>query len=133
MGDRLQGRVVVVVGGGQTPGETIGNGRAAAILYAREGARVLVVDRVLLSAEHTVAMIRDEGGEAVAHAADITDAGLVRDHPGGSRSRRSARSTCSTTTSGSAAAISRRRGSRRTRGSGSSTSTCRRCGGRARR
>jgi NAD(P)-dependent dehydrogenase (short-subunit alcohol dehydrogenase family) len=74
MGDRLHGRVVVVVGGGQTPGETIGNGRASAILYAREGARVVVVDRVLSSADETVAMIRDEGGEAMAHAADITDA-----------------------------------------------------------
>jgi NAD(P)-dependent dehydrogenase (short-subunit alcohol dehydrogenase family) len=74
MGDRLHGRVVVVVGGGQTPGETIGNGRAAAIVYAREGARVVVVDRVLMSAEDTVSMIRDEGGEAIAHVADITDA-----------------------------------------------------------
>lgn len=74
MGDRLSGRVAVVVGGGQTPGETIGNGRAAAMLYAREGARVVVVDRVLTSAADTVAMIRDEGGEAVAHEADITDA-----------------------------------------------------------
>jgi NAD(P)-dependent dehydrogenase (short-subunit alcohol dehydrogenase family) len=73
MGDRLQGRVAVVVGGGQTPGETIGNGRATAIVYAREGARVVVVDRVLVSAEDTVTMIRDEGGEAFAHAADITD------------------------------------------------------------
>jgi NAD(P)-dependent dehydrogenase (short-subunit alcohol dehydrogenase family) len=73
MGDRLRGRVAVVVGGGQTPGETIGNGRAAAILYAREGARVVVVDRVLASAQDTVTMIRDEGGEAVAHEADITD------------------------------------------------------------
>ena len=82
MGDRLHGRVVVVVGGGQTPGETIGNGRAAAIVYAREGARVVVVDRVLMSAEDTVAMIRDEGGEAIAHVADITDASIVRNHPG---------------------------------------------------
>lgn len=73
MGDRLQGRVVVVVGGGQTPGETIGNGRASAMLYAREGARVVVVDQVLISAEDTVAMIHDEGGEATAHVADITD------------------------------------------------------------
>jgi len=74
MGDRLHRRVVVVVGGGQTPGETIGNGRAAAIVYAREGARVVVVDRVLMSAEDTVSMIRDEGGDAIAHVADITDA-----------------------------------------------------------
>ncbi|MCU1504185.1 MAG: hypothetical protein JWM12_3539 [Ilumatobacteraceae bacterium] len=73
MGDRLQGRVAVVVGGGQTPGETIGNGRATAIVFAREGARVVVVDRDVTSAEETVAMIRDEGGEAAAHGADITD------------------------------------------------------------
>src|SRR5437763_6593803 len=73
MGDRLAGRVAVVVGGGQTPGETIGNGRATAILFAREGARVLVVDRDEASAEATVGMITEEGGNAAAHAADITD------------------------------------------------------------
>lgn len=73
MGDRLTGKVAVVVGGGQTPGETIGNGRATAVLYAREGARVLVVDRNLESAADTVAMIVAEGGIAVAHAADIAD------------------------------------------------------------
>ena len=74
MAERLAGKVAVVVGGGQTPGQTIGNGRATSILFAREGARVVVVDRLLASAEDTVAMIRDEGGDAVAHAADITDA-----------------------------------------------------------
>jgi NAD(P)-dependent dehydrogenase (short-subunit alcohol dehydrogenase family) len=73
MAGRLEGRVAVVVGGGQTPGETIGNGRATAITFAREGAKVLVVDREPESAEETVAMIRDAGGEATAHAADITD------------------------------------------------------------
>src|SRR5215203_4757187 len=73
MGERLAGRVAVVIGGGQTPGGTIGNGRATSILFAREGARVVVVDRDLESADATVAMIRDEGGEAVGHAADITD------------------------------------------------------------
>jgi len=73
MGERLAGRVAVVIGGGQTPGETIGNGRATSILFAREGARVLVVDRDLESANATVAMIHAEGGQAAGHAADITD------------------------------------------------------------
>ncbi len=73
MAGRLDGRVAVVIGGGQTPGDTIGNGRATAITFAREGAKVVVVDRRLDSAEDTVAVIRDAGGEAVAHSADITD------------------------------------------------------------
>ena len=73
MGERLAGRVAVVIGGGQTPGDTIGNGRATSILFAREGARVVVVDRDLDSANATVAMIHAEGGQAVGHAADITD------------------------------------------------------------
>ena len=61
-----------VVGAGQTPGETIGNGRATAILFAREGATVLCVDRRLASAEETVAMIEAEGGKASAFEADVT-------------------------------------------------------------
>ncbi len=72
MVDRLKGKGAVVVGAGQTPGETIGNGRATAILFAREGARVLCVDRRLDSAEETAAMIRAEGGEAWAFAADVS-------------------------------------------------------------
>ena len=59
---RLAGKVAIVVGAGQTPGDTIGNGRATAMLFAREGARVLAVDCRLDSAEETVAMIRAEGG-----------------------------------------------------------------------
>src|SRR3972149_4768365 len=78
MGDRVKGKSAIVFGGGQTPGETIGNGRATAILLAREGARVLVVDRDLASAEETVSMIRDEGGEATALSADIADEEQVR-------------------------------------------------------
>lgn len=73
MGTRLEHKVAIVVGGGQTPGETIGNGRATAITFAREGATVLVVDRDLASAQVTADMIADIGGVAVAHAADITD------------------------------------------------------------
>ncbi len=44
---RVEGKVAIVVGAGQTPGVTIGNGRATAILLAREGARVMLVDRRL--------------------------------------------------------------------------------------
>jgi NAD(P)-dependent dehydrogenase (short-subunit alcohol dehydrogenase family) len=77
MADRVRGKVAILFGGGQTPGETIGNGRATAMVLAREGARVLVVDRDLASAEETVAMIAGEGGEASAVACDITDEAAV--------------------------------------------------------
>lgn len=70
---RLEGRTVVVMGAGQSPGETIGNGRAIATLFAREGAAVLCVDRVEARAAETVDSIRDEGGTADVFVADITD------------------------------------------------------------
>ena len=57
MAGRLENKTVVVVGAGQTPGETIGNGRAMALLFAREGAQVLCVDRLAERAEETPAMI----------------------------------------------------------------------------
>jgi NAD(P)-dependent dehydrogenase (short-subunit alcohol dehydrogenase family) len=72
MSGRLADKVAVVVGAGQTPGDTIGNGRATAILFAREGARVLAVDCRADSAEATVKMIEAEGGVARAFAADAT-------------------------------------------------------------
>ena len=62
-GMRLEGKVAIVAGAGQTPGDTIGNGRATAILFAREGARVLLVDRRLESAAETQEMITAEGGD----------------------------------------------------------------------
>lgn len=65
---RLQGKRAIVVGAGQTPGETIGNGKAIATLFAREGAHVLCVDRVTDRAESTA---KEIGG--VAFTADITD------------------------------------------------------------
>lgn len=73
----LRGKVAVVTGGGAA-GDGIGNGRAAAILLARAGARVLVVDRKLELAERTAEMIRAEGGEATAAAANVTDEGDCR-------------------------------------------------------
>jgi NAD(P)-dependent dehydrogenase (short-subunit alcohol dehydrogenase family) len=72
MSGRLADKVAVVVGAGQTPGDTIGNGRATAILFAREGARVLAVDCRLDSAEETVKRIEAEGGVARACEADAT-------------------------------------------------------------
>jgi len=74
MSGRLDGKVTVVVGAGQTPGETVGNGRAMAMLFAREGASVLCVDRVAERAQETVALIREEGGLASALAADVVKA-----------------------------------------------------------
>ncbi|OYX50448.1 MAG: hypothetical protein B7Y90_03785 [Alphaproteobacteria bacterium 32-64-14] len=72
MSKRLEGKTAIIVGAGQTPGETIGNGRAMAILFAREGAHVMCVDRHLGSAEETVRLIADEGGQAFAFEADVT-------------------------------------------------------------
>ena len=71
---RLQGKVGIVVGAGQTPGDTVGNGRAAAVLFAREGAKVLLVDKDLARAEDTAAVIAKEGGHAQCVAADWTRA-----------------------------------------------------------
>ena len=64
-GSGLEGKVAIVAGGGAA-GDGIGNGRAAAILLAREGARVLVVDRLGELAERTAKMIAESGGEAAA-------------------------------------------------------------------
>jgi NAD(P)-dependent dehydrogenase (short-subunit alcohol dehydrogenase family) len=69
---RLQDRVAIVVGAGQSPGEGIGNGRATALTFAREGARVLCVDHHLASAQETVDMIAAKGGTAAAFRADVT-------------------------------------------------------------
>lgn len=71
---RLEGKRAVIVGAGQTPGATIGNGRAMALLFAREGAQVLCVDRDLVRADETVALIEGEGGRASSVGADIVDA-----------------------------------------------------------
>ena len=71
MTGRLQGKIAVVVGAGQTPGETVGNGRAMAMLFAREGASVLCVDRVAERADETLAMIAEEGGVGSSLGADI--------------------------------------------------------------
>lgn len=69
---RLKDKVAIVVGAGQTPGDTIGNGRATAMLFAREGAKVLLADHRLDSAEETRELIEREGGVASSIAMDVT-------------------------------------------------------------
>jgi NAD(P)-dependent dehydrogenase (short-subunit alcohol dehydrogenase family) len=76
---RLAGKVAVVSGGGQTPGETIGNGRATAIRFAQEGATVAVLDKRLTSAQETVDMIVADGGVASAYELDVVDAAACVD------------------------------------------------------
>ncbi len=77
---RLADKVAIVFGAGQAPGATdaIGNGRATALLFAREGAKVLAVDRSLEAAEATAEKIRAEGGEVATIAADVTDEAAVQ-------------------------------------------------------
>jgi NAD(P)-dependent dehydrogenase (short-subunit alcohol dehydrogenase family) len=69
---RLAGKIALVAGAGQTPGEHIGNGRATALLFAREGARVVVFDREREAAEATAAELQSAGGEACVQLGDVT-------------------------------------------------------------
>jgi NAD(P)-dependent dehydrogenase (short-subunit alcohol dehydrogenase family) len=72
MTGRLEGKIALIVGAGQTPGSTIGNGRATALRFAQEGAAVFLVDRRVESAEETLAMVVEGGGTGFAHEADVT-------------------------------------------------------------
>ena len=69
--ERLAGKTAVVIGAGQTPGATIGNGRATALRFAQEGARLFLVDRDEASVEETRGMVLDAGGRADVFVADI--------------------------------------------------------------
>src|SRR5712691_2035811 len=71
MPGRLDGKVAIVTGAGSR-GPGVGNGKAAALLFAREGARVLCVDLKADHAEETAKQIATEGGEAGVFAADVT-------------------------------------------------------------
>lgn len=68
----LQGKVAMVVGAGQQEGETMGNGRAAALVFAREGARLFCVDRDRASCEETARKCIQLGVHAEYHVADIS-------------------------------------------------------------
>jgi NAD(P)-dependent dehydrogenase (short-subunit alcohol dehydrogenase family) len=71
MSNRLQDKVAIVTGAG-TRGEGVGNGKACAITYAREGAKVLAADIDLEAAEATANQIREEGGVCLAFKADVS-------------------------------------------------------------
>lgn len=75
----MQEWVVVVSGAGQTPGATIGNGRATAVAFGRQGARVVCVDRERGAAEETAEQVTAEGGEAIAWVADVTQESAVQE------------------------------------------------------
>ncbi len=78
---RLAGKVAIVVGAGSI-GSDVSNGAACAVLFAREGARVMCVDRSLAAAEATVRRIAADGGPvadgAMAFEADVQDAGRIQ-------------------------------------------------------
>lgn len=76
---RLAGQVAIVSGAGQSPGDTIGNGKAIARLFAEAGAKVLCLDRDEARAQLTVEEIRAEGGEAEICVADISQQASVEE------------------------------------------------------
>ena len=70
---RLSGKVAIVSGAGTFGGSGVGNGAAAAILFARQGAKVALLDAVGEWADATAQIIEEEGGEAIPVAADATN------------------------------------------------------------
>ena len=73
---RLKNKVAIVTGAGSV-GPGFGNGKAIAVLFAREGAGVLAVDRVAAAAEETSTLITAEGGTCATHLCDVTKASAV--------------------------------------------------------
>jgi len=70
---RLEGKIAIVVGAGQSPGEGMGNGRATVLRFAREGAKVLAVDHNLASAEETAALVSRENPIEMLDAYNVRD------------------------------------------------------------
>jgi NAD(P)-dependent dehydrogenase (short-subunit alcohol dehydrogenase family) len=77
MAERLKDKVALVFGAGSS-GPGWGNGKAAAVAFAREGARVIAVDLNLAAAEETRGLIEAEGGTCLALAADVTNSESVK-------------------------------------------------------
>jgi len=77
MGERLKDKVAIVTGAGSV-GPGWGNGKATAVLFAREGARVFAVDINLAAAEETKGIIEKEGGECTVHKVDVSKSDEVK-------------------------------------------------------
>ena len=107
MADRLKGKVAVVTGAAPR-GEGVGNGMATAILFAREGAKVVLVNRSAERAEKLAKQIKGEGGEASVFAGDVAKADAC-EAMANFAVKRTAGSTCCTTMSASARRARRRR------------------------
>lgn len=75
---RLEGKVAIVTGAGSVPGPGIGIGKATAILFAREGAKVVLVDQEAKRAEETHRMIAAEGGASLVCEADLRQSAQAR-------------------------------------------------------
>lgn len=73
---RVEHKIAIVTGAGSV-GPGWGNGKASAVLYAREGAKVFAADIVLDAAEETRSIIDQEGGACTAYQADVSDADAV--------------------------------------------------------
>jgi len=78
MGQRLEQKVALVFGAGSSSAHQTSNGQACALTYAREGARVVAVDLEIERAQKTRSLVEDEGGTAVAVAADVTRSAEVK-------------------------------------------------------
>lgn len=77
MGDRLKGKVAIVTGAGSI-GPGWGNGKATAVLFAREGAKIFAVDINFDAAEETKGIIEKEGGRGEVYKADVSKSNEVR-------------------------------------------------------
>jgi NAD(P)-dependent dehydrogenase (short-subunit alcohol dehydrogenase family) len=76
MGDRLKDKVAIVCGGGASAGG-LSNGMATCLVFAREGAKVFVVDRDLALARETELAIRTAGDDCTLHQCDVSNADEV--------------------------------------------------------
>ena len=75
---RLENKIAIVIGAGQSPGESIGNGRATAVRFAQEGAQVLSADRDEASAQETVEIMKEHGGDHAAFRCDVVDSASIK-------------------------------------------------------